>query len=99
MLSDGAGALLLQNKPNPNGISLRIEWMEAYSTHELEACMYAGGDKLENGDIKPWSDYHPDEWLKESVFAIKQDVKVLDEHILVKGAESMSEALKKQYFF
>lgn len=96
MLSDGAGALLLQNKPNPNGISLRIEWMEAYSyAHELEACMYAGGDKLENGDIKPWSDYHPDQWLKESVFAIKQDVKVLDEHILVKGAESMSDALRK----
>lgn len=96
MLSDGAGALLLENKPNPDGLSLRIEWMEAFSyAHELEACMYAGGDKLENGDIKPWSDYRPDQWLNESVFAIKQDVKLLDAYILVKGAESMSEAMEK----
>ena len=95
MLSDGAGAFLLENKPRDT-ISLKMEWMEAYSyAFELEACMYAGGDKLENGEIKPWSDYHPDQWLKESIFAIKQDVKLLDEFILVKGAESMSTALKK----
>lgn len=96
MLSDGAGALLLQNKPNKDGISLKIEWMEAFSyAFELEACMYAGGDKLESGEIKPWSDYHPDQWLKESIFSIKQDVKLLDEHILGKGAESMSDAMAK----
>ena len=95
MLSDGAGALLLENKPRGT-VSLKIEWMEAFSyAHELEACMYAGGDKLENGTIKPWSDYHPDEWLKQSIFSIKQDVKLLDEHILIKGAESMSESMAK----
>ena len=96
MLSDGAGAFLLENKPRRDGVSLRIEWMDAYSyAHELEACMYAGGDKLEDGSIKPWSDYNPDQWLKESVFSIKQDVKLLDEHILLKGAESMSDAMRK----
>lgn len=96
MLSDGAGAFLLENKPRKDGISLRIEWMNAFSyAHELEACMYAGGDKLEDGSIKPWSDYEPDQWLKESVFSIKQDVKLLDEHILLKGAQSMSEAMRK----
>jgi len=95
MLSDGAGAFLLESKPR-GPVSLKIEWMEAFSyAFELEACMYAGGDKLENGEIKPWSDYHPDQWLKESIFAIKQDVKLLDEFILIKGAESMSDALSK----
>ncbi|MFB3386126.1 beta-ketoacyl-ACP synthase III [Flavobacterium sp. LAR06] len=95
MLSDGAGAFLLENKPTGN-ISLKIEWMESYSyAFELEACMYAGGDKLENGEIKPWSDYKPDEWLNESVFAVKQDVKLLDEFILPKGVESMSDAMTK----
>lgn len=95
MLSDGAGAFLLENQPR-GPISLRIEWMEAFSyAYELEACMYAGGDKLENGEIKPWSDYHPDQWLKESIFTIKQDVKLLDEFILVKGADSMQQALAK----
>ena len=95
MLSDGAGAFLLENQPKGE-LSLKIEWMEAFSyAHELEACMYAGGDKNEDGSIKPWSDYEPEEWLQQSVFSIKQDVKLLDEHILNKGAESMSEAMAK----
>lgn len=95
MLSDGAGAFLLENKPN-GSISLKIEWMEAFSyAYELETCMYAGGDKLENGEIKPWNDYNPDQWLNESLFAFKQDVKLLDEFILVKGSQSMGEALTK----
>jgi 3-oxoacyl-[acyl-carrier-protein] synthase-3 len=95
MLSDGAGAFLLENKPN-GAISLKIEWMEAFSyAFELETCMYAGGDKLENGEIKPWNDYSPDQWLNQSLFAFKQDVKLLDEFILVKGSESMREALSK----
>lgn len=95
MLSDGAGAFLLESKPKGD-ISLRIEWMDAYSyAHELEACMYAGGDKRKDGTIKPWSEYDPGEWLKESVFSIKQDVKLLDKYILEKGAESMGDTLKK----
>ena len=95
MLSDGAGAFLLENKPSGN-ISLKIEWMEAFSyAYELETCMYAGGDKLADGSIKPWSDYKSSEWLSESVFAIKQDVKLLDAHILQKGALSMKASLNK----
>ena len=95
MLSDGAAAFLLESTPNgPN--PLRIDWMEAFSyAYELEACMYAGGDKLENGEIKPWSDYKSNEWLTQSVFSIKQDVKILDQYILVKGAESMKAAMDK----
>jgi 3-oxoacyl-[acyl-carrier-protein] synthase-3 len=95
MLSDGAGAFLLENQPRGE-VSLRIEWMDAFSyAHELEACMYAGGDKMENGEIRPWSEYDPADWLKESVFSIKQDVKLLDRHILEKGAQSMGDTMRK----
>ena len=95
MLSDGASAILLENKPKGD-ISLKIEWMEAFSyAHELETCMYAGGDKQEDGSIKSWNDYHPEEWLTKSVFSLKQDVKLLDANILQKGVLSMDEALKK----
>ena len=94
MLSDGAGAFLLENKPREG--ALLIEWMDAYSyAHQLEACMYAGGDKLEDGSSKGWSEYTAEVWLQESVFAIKQDVKLLNENILVKGAESMRATLHK----
>lgn len=95
MLSDGSGAILLENKPRQT-TSLELLWMDAYSyAHELETCMYAGGDKLENGMLKPWSDYTSQEWLKESVFSLKQDVKILNENILDKGVESMSRTLQK----
>ncbi len=95
MLSDGAGAFLLENKPTGE-ISLKIEWMESFSfAYELETCMYAGGDKLENGEIKPWNDYTPDQWLEQSVFSLKQDVKLLDKYILIKGTQSAAIAMKK----
>ena len=46
MLSDGAGAFLLENTPLPSQDSLQIMWLEGYSyAHQLEACMYAGGEK------------------------------------------------------
>lgn len=94
MLSDGAGAFLLENKPRKG--ALQIEWMDAYSyAHELEACMYAGGDKLPDGNLKAWSEYPAEAWLSESIFAIKQDVKLLNENILLKGAKSMRATLDK----
>ena len=97
MLSDGAGAFLLQNKPNNNSLSLRIDWMDGYSfAHELETCMYAGGDKQKDGTIKPWSDYNVNELLEKSIFSIKQDVKLLDEFVLAKGVESMQMMFKKK---
>src|SRR5690606_17784436 len=95
MLSDGAGAILLENQPKGT-LSLEIKWMENYSfAHELETCMYAGGDKLADGTMKPWSEYTVDQWQSESVFSLKQDVKILDEFILKKGVESMSHAMEK----
>jgi 3-oxoacyl-[acyl-carrier-protein] synthase III len=95
MLSDGAGAFLLESKPR-GPISLKIEWMEAFSyAHEFEACMYAGGDKLDDGTIKPWSEYSAEQLWNESILSIKQDVKLLDKNILIKGAESMKNAMDK----
>lgn len=97
MLSDGAGAMLLQNEAK-GSLSLEILWMENYSyAHELETCMYAGGDKLADGSMKPWSEYEVSEWQTESVFSVKQDVKILDEFILKKGVESMGDAMKKHH--
>lgn len=95
MLSDGAGAMLLENKPR-GPLSLRVEWIEGYSyAHELDVCMYAGSDKLSDGTLKPFSDYSSVEWLKQSIFAVKQDTKLLDKYILDKGVESMKSAMDK----
>jgi len=88
MLSDGAGAALLEDKPNANGISLRIDWIEQRSfAHELPTCMYAGSVMTEEGSIIGWSDLDQTQWTSESVFAIKQDTKLLGEFIVKKGGQ------------
>ena len=95
MLSDGAGAFLLENKPNGE-TPLKMEWIEGFSyAHELETCMYSGSDKLEDGSLKAWSEFTPAEWTENSIFAVKQDVKLLSENILVKGVESLHNAISK----
>ncbi len=96
MLSDGAGAMLLSNQPNEEGITLKINWIHGISyAHELETCMYAGATKDENGNLVSWSDSDPEKWLTESIFAIKQDIKLLDEQIIKKGTESIQKILKE----
>lgn len=95
MLSDGAGAFLLENEPKGEQ-PLKIEWMEGFSyAHEVEPCMYSGGDKLEDGFLKSWSEYDSQEWAKQSIFALKQDVKLLGTNILTKGVESLKAAIEK----
>jgi len=82
MLSDGAGAILLEDKPNVKGNSLKIEWIEILSfANEFEACMYAGGKK-EEGILKGYREFTQEQWLEESLFTIKQDVKLLNENIV-----------------
>ncbi|GGB12775.1 beta-ketoacyl-ACP synthase III [Agarivorans gilvus] len=83
MLSDGAGAALLSAKPNDSGISLEIEWMMQKSyANELDACMYAGAEKQADGSLKGWREYESQQWLEHSIFAVKQDVKQLNENIV-----------------
>jgi len=83
MLSDGAGAFLLSDKPNENELSLKIEriFSRSYAS-ELDTCMYAGCDKQEDGTIKGWREYESKELLEKSIFSVKQDVKLLNENII-----------------
>lgn len=86
MLSDGAGAFLLSDKKNENGISLSVEWVEGVSyAHEKETCMYMACDKEEDGSLKSYLDYSPAEIMSDSVLSIKQDVKLLGENIVPLG--------------
>lgn len=86
MLSDGAGAFLLSDKKNENGISLVVEWIEGVSyAHEKETCMYMACDKEEDGSLKSYLDYSPAEIMSHSVLSIKQDVKLLSENIVSLG--------------
>ena len=83
MLSDGAGAMRLAPQPAAAGLSLRVEWIDVRSfADQLDACMYAGAIKREDGSLQGWKAMAPQTWLDESVFAIKQDVKLLNPNIV-----------------
>lgn len=81
MLSDGAGALLLEPQPG-TGLAMRIKWIELFSNaHRLPVCMYAGGDKQPDGSLRGWMRFPVSDWASKSVFSIKQDVRLLNEHV------------------
>ncbi len=82
MLSDGAGAVLLENKPS-GPLSLKVEWVELTSAaHELPPCMYSGAEKNADNTLTGWQQYTTQEWATRSVFTVKQDVKLLNEHVI-----------------
>lgn len=95
MLSDGAAAMLMSDRPNDQRTSLAIRWVDGISyAHELEPCMYAGAVKV-NGQLLPWSDASPEAWLEQSMFAIKQDIRLLESYVIPKGVQSIQEVLRK----
>ena len=97
MLSDGASAFLLSGKKNETGLNLRIEWLEGVSyAQEMEACMYMGSEKLKDGALKSFLEYTAEEINEHSVMSIKQDVKLLSEHIVPLGGMKLKELFEKK---
>ncbi len=83
MLSDGAGALLLENKPRYNAIALKIEWIDIFSyADEMDVCMYAGAEKQSDGSLQSWTSVSASIRADKSFFAVKQDVKLLNDNIV-----------------
>lgn len=84
MLSDGAGAVLIEKEPIAGALSLRIDWIEIISqAHLLEACMYAGAVKQEDGSLVGWREYARNGILeKKGIMTIKQDARLLNREIL-----------------
>jgi 3-oxoacyl-[acyl-carrier-protein] synthase-3 len=51
MLSDGAGAVLIEQKPRERGLSLRVDWIEIFSfASDFDLCMSCG-----TADQKDWA--------------------------------------------
>ncbi|MGB7403913.1 MAG: 3-oxoacyl-[acyl-carrier-protein] synthase III C-terminal domain-containing protein [Arcobacter sp.] len=83
MLSDGAGAMRVENKANKNKLSLKIEFIDVLSyAGEMPVCMYSGLEILENNSIKSWRAYEQEEVMKKSLLSVRQDVKLLNENIV-----------------
>lgn len=98
MLSDGAGAMLLERRVNDQGLSLRIEWIELVShAHERPVCMYTGlVDKDDPRAGNSWLDY-PDiaQAERTGMMRIRQDTRLLPE-IIKLGVEEYLRLLQRE---
>ncbi|MGE0423997.1 MAG: 3-oxoacyl-[acyl-carrier-protein] synthase III C-terminal domain-containing protein [Reyranellaceae bacterium] len=76
-LSDGAGAAVLESRPNEHGLSLRIDWIDLKSyadTHDT--CMWGGASR---DRALPWSNYPTlEEARRAGAFLLQQDLESLD---------------------
>jgi 3-oxoacyl-[acyl-carrier-protein] synthase-3 len=98
MLSDGAGAVLMENKSRGD-LALKVEWIEIRSYANIrETCMYAGADKGPDGKLLGWIRYEEEEWLKKSVFALKQDTRMLGSNIVALGGRLLKDIINERNF-
>jgi 3-oxoacyl-[acyl-carrier-protein] synthase III len=100
MLSDGAGAGVLEARPNERGLSLRIDWADLVSyADRLDACMYAGANKREDRRLGvSWYDY-PNfaAAAADGAILLKQDLTLLD-NIVTLGVARYFELIEKKGF-
>lgn len=97
MLSDGAAAFLLSDKPNAEGLSLRVNWIEGVSyANEMETCMYMACEKQPDGSIKSYLEFTPEEIINKSILSIKQDISLLSDNIVPLGGKRLKEIFDRE---
>jgi 3-oxoacyl-[acyl-carrier-protein] synthase-3 len=89
MLSDGAGAVVVEGQPAREGLSLRVDWTHLVShAHRFDVCMYAGAsapDRVAAGTT--WQDQPtPGHAHEAGMLDLRQDIGVLA-NILAIGVE------------
>jgi 3-oxoacyl-[acyl-carrier-protein] synthase-3 len=98
MLSDGAGAFLLEPEPRQRGETppLRIEWIDYLSfSGEIETCMYHGAVK-ENGRLVGWREFKDwGEIARRGVFNMGQDARLLNKNIGRLMGEGLRRSVEK----
>jgi 3-oxoacyl-[acyl-carrier-protein] synthase-3 len=89
MLSDGAGAVVIEDRPRPDGLSLRIDWSHLVShAHRFPVCMYAGSATPESVEAgATWQDQPtPADAHLAGMLNLRQDTAILG-NIVALGVE------------
>lgn len=93
MLSDGAGALLLENEIKQK--SLRIDWIQGYSHADAYPVCMSVGQPRKQGQFESWQDYATyAEAEAEGALLIRQDVRLLD-NIVKLGVDGFLRVMDK----
>ncbi|WP_426036626.1 beta-ketoacyl-ACP synthase III [Brevundimonas sp. DC300-4] len=78
-LSDGAGAVVMERKPRPDGLSLKVDWIDLTSlAGRFDPCMWAGSTFADRADMKSaWSHAGPVAAHASGSIALVQDFELL----------------------
>jgi len=99
MLSDGAGAVLIENQPRPGHMAVKIEWLDMQSfANELDSCMYSGAVKREDGSLQSWrtAESDPAEAAGKGYFNLFQDVNLLRDNIVPTAGRFFASVLQRR---
>ncbi|WP_084099666.1 3-oxoacyl-[acyl-carrier-protein] synthase III C-terminal domain-containing protein [Demequina sp. NBRC 110051] len=78
MLSDGAGAAVVEFQPHPTKPSLRVDWVRHVSlAHDHDVCMRSGMDGIDPMVGSTWQDVPVAEAAARGMFVLRQDTAVL----------------------
>ncbi|MEM6868886.1 MAG: 3-oxoacyl-ACP synthase [Cyanobacteria bacterium P01_C01_bin.121] len=94
MLSDGAGACVVRDRPAASGLSLKVEWIELVShANAYPTCMYAGVDNPDS--LKSWMDYPSQaEAAQDGAINLRQNIRLLDKVVQL-GVEGWLRLIEK----
>ena len=78
-LSDGAGAVVMEPRPRPQGLSLRVDWIDTVSlAGQFDPCMWAGATAEGRTDRDGgWSRQGPQTAHAAGALALQQDFTLL----------------------
>jgi len=102
MLSDGAGALYLADRPGQGAVNLKINWIDGRSyANEQPVCMMAGGHREKDGRTTPWTDLRlrtgvEGARMRKHAMSPSQDIRQLRKNIGVYTLEKPIGYLKKK---
>jgi 3-oxoacyl-[acyl-carrier-protein] synthase III len=100
MLSDGAGAVVIEPRPRPDGLSLRVDWLDMVSyAHAYDTCMYLGLSDSQNPSVgKTFLSYDSmADAERAGLLVVRQDTKLLGSvipEVLCDGARRAVQAGK-----
>jgi 3-oxoacyl-[acyl-carrier-protein] synthase-3 len=95
MLSDGAGAVLMESRPR--GLSLRIDWVETVSfANELDVCMFTGCERQRDGTVQSFHQFDYETIVKRSLLVLQQDVRLLNANIVRYAVMAIARAAAKR---
>jgi len=78
-LSDGAGAVVMEGRPKPDGLSLKVEWIDLVSlAGQFDPCMWAGATEMGRTEREgAWSRHGPAAAHASGALALQQDFHLL----------------------